>query len=506
MNLLAKIKKLRFIITRLVFASKYYIEGLKSSLSVIRNGDNPTYLEVDPDRYKFFSDSVIDFHRKVVEESKKFRIRKLDFNFRELYYIGHTKNNISEFEFFYNNFKSALLPVDVPTKENNLALCTDHLGYVNEKGLFKKFCPILSSLCLMFWGTKRNATTLHYVLQYTYYFQYYYYNLSRKKNALPSIAVFSNDHTPRYLAASKTLKLFGVDRIYLQHGFVSELFPKLDFELSILWNEASKNVYRKVGSDVSKNVVCLSRRQVSQNSDKEITINNSAENITLQSVVIFPTSLPQIERLNSLIDTLCRSQSIKNVYLKPHPRFHELAKIDSRAIVIKDHRTLGEQFVAIVGNSSVAMELTLDNVSVYQMFELDEIGDDYYGFVKNGLTKKLTLSELRYDSDVSEKIKNYDVDLEILNDYCPILSGEQLGSYNHIIEFVRYRMSSSVRGYSNERVERLERHNKLSFKLLDKLVATMDVESTLEELVEFGVLTFDESLLYKNYLKLSELK
>jgi len=477
---------------------KNYTNGLVSSLSVIRNGDVPQYLEVDPKRYEFNGSSYIGFYKSLKKEVKKFKLRNIDYEFRELYYLGHTQNNIKEFEFFYNKFSDSLSVSDVPTDKNNLALCTETVTYRASRSMLNKVAPLIACIVLLLNRTRINRTVLHYVLQYSYHFIYYYENFRLNKTILPKVVVFSNDHTPKYLAASKVLKFFSVKRIYLQHGFVSELFPKLDFELSILWNEKSKEVYKKVGSEIDDSVVSLSRENGDAGGKVASASNIGCDNSTID-VIVFPTSLPELKKVNELIELLATKQYINSIYVKPHPRYTDIDKISKHAELIDSYDSFGGDFVAIVGNSSIAMELSLKGIRVFQNFETDSIGNDYYGFVKNKLTQEISLLSMA-ESDSIDIFSEYTIGRDVINKYCPIRSGHQDKNIRIINEFLIKFLVYSVRGSNKLRTSKVYNSDSSKYKLIKVMLEDGEKEEILTELVEHNVISHDERIVLSNTL------
>ncbi|WP_116869795.1 hypothetical protein [Vibrio splendidus] len=479
-----------------------FISGLVGSLCVIRNGKIPTYLEVDDNRYQLKSNGYLNFYQSFKKELGKFKLRRIDFDFRELYYSGHTKNNIKEFELFYDNFIHKLTEYDKPSESNNLSLCTSTVSYIKPKSKLIKMIPFLTLATLLVRRTNLNKTVLHYSLQYAYYFLYYYENFCIKKNSLPKLVIFSNDHTPRYLAASKVCRQFSISRIYIQHGFVSKLFPKLDFELSILWNRKSKEIYKEVGSLIDDSVVELSRevRQegvIGLPKHKLQHVEEQGEKI----VVIFPTSLPDLIKLNEIIEILVNTSYIKSVYVQPHPRDSNVDQISNYAKIVKNHIEIGDEFIAIVGNSSIAMELSLKGISVFQYFDLDNIGNDYYGFVEGSLTKQIEIDSI-LDSTDGSIFERYQVPHSVIESYCPIADGKQEANKRKIEQYLDEIFEDSVRYINKERINRIYNSNKKNYKLIKKIIDSNSIkkERIFSELVKNNVISNDEYIVLKEII------
>src|SRR5690606_28826483 len=63
----------------------------------------------------------------------------------------------------------------------------------------------------------------------------------------PAVLIQANDHSPSRVALSMIMKGLGVPRVYLQHAEVTQHFPPLDFECSVLRNEQSRDTYEAIG-------------------------------------------------------------------------------------------------------------------------------------------------------------------------------------------------------------------------------------------------------------------
>ncbi|MBK29021.1 MAG: hypothetical protein CMO77_09320 [Verrucomicrobiales bacterium] len=464
---------------------KCFISGLKSSFSVINNGDVPSYRKVDDQKYSDFNSSYLSVYRESKRYLRDIKTPCVKIGYRDLLYFGHTLNNIKEFELFYELCSDKLVIQDSPSKHNNFELFT-RKGKRGQNTSLNRLIPFVVVFVFILFRVKLNKTSFHYAMQYTYYFIFYFLNFSSQKLLMPKIAVLANDHTPKYLAASKVLKFFCVDRIYFQHGAVSDLFPKLDYELSVLWNEKSAEIY---GESSNNKLLTISRQRERLNFVKADVSDKS-------NIVIFTTSIPNVENLSLLIERLNRTKEVSNVFLQPHPRGKNLSEVRGSFSVIRDYKALSHGFVPIVGNSSIALELALQNRAVYQCFDLDDIGYDYYGFVSDDICLDIKIADV--DSEYS--FPTFTPSVKALKIYCPKLSGVDKEHISQLNDFVEQKLANSIRSgnLSNRSYVRLIKHFKPELKVLDQLLLleSSSRDDVLEQLVIEGAISFEEKQLY----------
>lgn len=463
-----------------------YASGLKASFKVVKNGYEPGIRTISDDRYPKLTYSVTSLFRETIRELSNYQAKVVDYSYKELLYFGHTKNNIKEFEFFFKLTCSRLNEFDKPDVNNNFE-------FYEKKGLFskrKKFHFILASVMICVFiiaKAKINATTFHYSLEYTRNFIFYYLNFRKNKGLIPKIAILSNDHTAKYLAASKVLKYFGVYRIYLQHGGISNLFPKLDFELSVLMNERSKIIYESNG-EFLENQEILTISRATFDDDFPLVRNCGVD------IVVFPTSVFNVVNLNRLLHSLEKHPNINTVYVQPHPRSEDLSSITAEYKTIHSYKELVNEFFAITGNSSIAIELSLEKIPTFQCFELDDVKADYYGFVKDSVTREILID----DMDTGRPIVPFYPDSSVLRSYCPIISGVNESDINRLDTIVSGIMSSSrYNGTLDDDVmDTLAKTNKNEKKLISIILDSYDnTEDCFDSLLKDGVVSYEEMLM-----------
>lgn len=315
----------------------------------------------------------------------------------DIAFFGKTKNNLREFDFFLARASKFL--ADVST----LNLCNCQKERVNfprsaKDLVLSRVGDYLRSLPA---GSISKALIRQIIL---YSISYLCFEIAFKKEAC-ALLVLANDHSPEQVALSMMAKAIGVPRLYIQHAEVTEIFPQLDFEYSILRNQRSLTVYEKSGPVFGN--VCYYQRDSGSFDINQLQKNLlSIKDETRIDVVIYPTAVILKHEFNEFIKSLRASSCIRNIYIKPHP-----SKISTFRDLLDDSQIpLLERFpdfthVAVVGNSSVVTELIKKSVPVIQVFGVDPIRDDYYGYFSGGIVGAVGV---RDGGEIIGKLINYD--------------------------------------------------------------------------------------------------
>lgn len=203
----------------------------------------------------------------------------------------------------------------------------------------------------------------------------------------PKVLVLANDHTDFPVAAAMVAKLFKCRVIYVQHAEVTTRFPPLDFDVSILRNKKTLDIYGEIGRVRGEVFIVPRDGGGSQAVDALLCgVTGSVR------VVVYLSSVFSEVGLAGCIEQLKENESVTDVSIKIHPR----GSLEALATFGVEATTEPPDFkhIAIVANSSVAIELLGAGVNVYQCFALDEIPRDYYGFVSDGVVCEVALEEL----------------------------------------------------------------------------------------------------------------
>ena len=474
---------------------KVFTEGLIASTETIKRGDIPSYRIskinkfVDLDgSFRYFK--IFKYYKT---EIWNYKLKKFDLSFSEIFYVGHTENNLSQFKFFYQICKNDLDEYDYPSENNNLSFMHGNLGIKKTKSRpWKLIFFIILYFLFITRIIKLNKTSFMATTDYIKNFLLYYKNFKDNPEYLPSLAIFANDHNPNYIAISKIMKFNAVKRLYLQHGGVSPLFPKLDFEFTVLFDNNSKNIYLQKGL-TDDDIFTISRDIKA--TYKHIKPYNKEDT---PNIVLLLTSILNIDNVNVCIDRLISNKKIGKIYFKPHPRFKELNQIDNRVIFINDLEEIDENFIPVVGNSTIALEMVLKGYNVFQCFEFDDIGHDYYGYLNNKIINELTCQEM----STSFWMSSHTITREALTQYCPHLSNTQNEQKTKFLTQIKSIIKNSIRGDKIRFEQKYSIFNKKYRKEIDLINILYNSNIKEDKLnahfLETQALTYDELLMAKH--------
>lgn len=209
--------------------------------------------------------------------------------------------------------------------------------------------------------------------------------MTTMRSSTSPVLFVANDHSPAPVAYAAVARSLGFAVIYLQHAEVTDIFPPLEFELSVLRNVKSKRTYARIGG--SQGRVVVANRDFSRWMSPDEIILRQAEIIAANrnDVVIYPSSVVDLGYFESLVATLQENHSVDSVAVQPHPNSRvDLTRSSGGALVAREP-VAREPHVAICGNSSVVAELLGQGNVVLVDEHLDSLQPDYYGFVADGL-------------------------------------------------------------------------------------------------------------------------
>lgn len=198
----------------------------------------------------------------------------------------------------------------------------------------------------------------------------------------------ASDHAPvcqglLFLAANS-----GRRTCYIQHAPVTEHFPPLAYDLTILYDQASARAYERAalrtGTTATTQTVFLPPFP------REFEPPHLCE--PPYTVGICLSFLPDVRRLASLVDQMAAHPSVRRIVLRKHPRCtldlafltqHEIASLQSKEETADAF--FDQVDVVLVPNSGVTIEALHRGRPTFYTPRADDIPDDYYGFVANGI-------------------------------------------------------------------------------------------------------------------------
>lgn len=251
----------------------------------------------------------------------------------------------------------------------------------------------LAAAVEQFLGARESITRslFHQLINYAAAYCSFLHSLTAA-GVCPRGLVLANDHSPLQVALSMVAAQFGMRRVYLQHAEVTEAFPALDFEYAILRNRKSAGVYAAIGN-ITGEVLVLSRRPHAPSAESILQRVAGLTEAERVEVGLYPSSAFNETQLREAVRVVLANPGICRVFIKPHPS-KDVSGLAAELGVECLSSTPLEPHVAIVGNSSVALELALGGHLVCQLYALDSVGRDYYGFCTEGLTREIKHSAL----------------------------------------------------------------------------------------------------------------
>lgn len=205
------------------------------------------------------------------------------------------------------------------------------------------------------------------------------------ERARSPVLVVANDHSPAPVAYTSVARALGMTTVYVQHAEVTDIFPPLEFDLSVLRNRRSVEIYDSIGPVSGETVVARRQRGdwlgVDALRSRRLALTTARE----VHAGLYPSRVFDEDRLRRLAGELVQSPGVASVHVKPHPRSEGAARILEGTGCEIVSETPGAPHVAICGTSSVAAELLAHGDLVFHDRELDDLSADYYGFQEAGL-------------------------------------------------------------------------------------------------------------------------
>ncbi|QCR22999.1 hypothetical protein [Pontibacter sp. SGAir0037] len=225
---------------------------------------------------------------------------------------------------------------------------------------------------------------------------YYEVYLRTLRKHRPTAIIFANDHNPDARAMLYAAKHYKIPTVYIQHASVSNSFPPLEHDLSLLEGQAALDTYQQCGP-VEGEVKFIGMPKADHYLKKRKSSNK------VQRVGICCNTIDTLEGIVQLVTQLSLHLPDLILSIRPHPRdnrdFNLIRGISPKATLSNPASEgpfmfLEQQDVIIAGDSSILLEATLLNIpSIYYKFDEGALLDDYYGYVKNGVVERADTTE-----------------------------------------------------------------------------------------------------------------
>ncbi|WP_295808099.1 hypothetical protein [uncultured Nitratireductor sp.] len=209
----------------------------------------------------------------------------------------------------------------------------------------------------------------------------------------------ANDHSPATVALLNIARGQGLKTAYLQHGQVTDDFPPLVCDLSVLHNECSLQAYRRAAQ---KRGVPFPDR------DAILMLPSFSDNFRMPRVgpepdhiCVYLSNFPSVDALTRLVATLAQQAWVKRISLRRHPRcktdLNRLLSAGEGKCEILDRRSAAtlRPHIGIVSNSGVVIEALHRGVPLLYFAEGDTIPYDYYGYAEDKIVPIYTEENLK---------------------------------------------------------------------------------------------------------------
>ncbi|MGB0897271.1 MAG: hypothetical protein ACPGRW_08115 [Flavobacteriaceae bacterium] len=206
----------------------------------------------------------------------------------------------------------------------------------------------------------------------------------------PKALIFANDHNPLMRAFLLATKQKGIPTIYIQHAAVSEYFPPLSFDLSLLEGQDTLEKYKKCGPITGK-VAFIGMPKF----DDYVFLRNNQQQVN--RIAVCANLFDRKDLVEQLVNQLIQQFPQLQISFRPHPR--DVRSFSFRHPPILSDPTqenifdfLKNQDLIIAANTSTHLEATLLNIKsiYYKLFgNENKIKEDYYGFVAQNMIEKV---------------------------------------------------------------------------------------------------------------------
>lgn len=374
------------------------------------------------ERYKFtfnflketYKGMIVGFVKSKQSNSFKYS-EKL---YEKIWLCVGSKNNLDSIKFLNQLEDSVLMTV---TGYQHPNYRTEEVKILNKQKYYWKYPFVLCYL--LFVKFKR---TLRIIDFFTINFAVYDVYLNVLKETRPKAIVFSNDHNPRLRSLVHAAKKMDIPTIYIQHASVSDFFPPLIFDLSLLEGNDALDKYKKNGP--IKGLVELIGMPKFDSFTYQLRKNSVTKNIGVCTNFLTP-----VLAIYKLLDELVVNFPECQITLRPHPGYtNEIDKSKiNKQILFSDGKKEGvfefleKQDVIVAGESGIHLDASLlKRISIYYNFGKKAAYPDYYGFVRNGL-----IEEAFTQKDLVSKIRNSNKDVSIhkLQYYNALIGTEKEG-------------------------------------------------------------------------------
>lgn len=226
---------------------------------------------------------------------------------------------------------------------------------------------------------------------------------------LPDIVCIANDHSPICMALIDCAHKHKISTCYMQHAPVTKYFPPLNFDLSVLFDQCSLEIYENS---------MLPKRSVNRGSITFLSpfvseFKQPRMNPPPYKVGICLSLVTNFDALHNLVNEILEHKNVSFIFLRPHPRcklnysfFEKKSKVSVCSEIELPSQFFERVDIILVPNSGIAIESLHSGKVTYYEEEIDNIASaDHYGFVEARILQKFKIS---YLDDIYSNISFFD--------------------------------------------------------------------------------------------------
>lgn len=318
---------------------------------------------------------------------------------RSIIFFAHTKNNFIVLKKLSTLIENEVIII------RKLSQVTYRISFWRSMHIW--FNCVFETFFVMIRYLRRDLK--HYFESMSAFYYVFYYRMFSfaDLNGIKLVG-FANDHSPSPVAFRDICNATNIKTFYIQHSFINDLWPKLQYTFAILESEYSQMMHiDRIGSTcktfVLGNFYTVGKSRAIKHIEKIKNIGIAVDRFTLEI------------KLKMLLKQLFISYPHCTIVLRQHPaiaisNFRKSIRAESyrNRIIFNDGSsfnmdTFTEQIdVLIAGNSNILLEVLLMGVPSLYCSKLDELFYDHYGFVRNDI-----ISELDISAPIESQIEHY---------------------------------------------------------------------------------------------------
>jgi len=296
-----------------------------------------------------------------------------------IWLVVTSTNNINSIKFLLEALPNSMLVATSLKKKYNGKLISS-IPFYNGVKFLRKFYPIYKMY-------KKEIGGYAKVVRHKIFFSIGAYETALQVLKLnkPKALILANDQNIRSKALICAAKELSIPTIYLPHGDMNKYSPPLSCDLNLLYGAYSKDKYLEIGS-ANGEVELIGIPKMDN------VIGDYNKRNTVNGICICSNIIDDAQETEQLLQNLVVDFPEMDFGFRMHPRDGRTFSIPNKVVLSdpnKEHITtfLGKYDMLIASTTSTHVEaVTLNLVSLTYNLNHQIDLDDYYDYVKNGLT------------------------------------------------------------------------------------------------------------------------